>query len=78
MFHLQAPLTQTRLQKLIPSKTRATILSAQSMLNNIVYLFAIPAGGFILDKVGPKTGMGIFILLLLPVLIMYTFLKEKP
>ena len=65
------------MQHLIPSKTRATVLSANEMANHFIAAIILVAGGVLLDALGPKLGLIFAGLLAIPAFIVFTLLKEE-
>jgi len=76
-FFVQQPAFRTHIQHLLPSKTRATILSAESMLESVVYAAIMVSSGFIMTIFSPKVGLVIAGLFMIPAILSFTFIKEK-
>ncbi len=76
----QVPIFITRMNRFIPSKTRATILSTSSVVNNAAYIGAILLGGFLIDRYGAQTTVAAFSLFLIPAFVAFCFLRntDKP
>ncbi len=54
IFFVQRPLFYAHQQHFIPSNIRATVLSAGSMLQEILYFAIILSGGYLMDVFGPQ------------------------
>jgi len=76
LFFMQLPLLTARMNHLIPSRIRATIGSAQSVLTQVMYIAVILAGGWIVDIVGPQTGLVLASLFFIPGIIAFALMKK--
>lgn len=77
--HLESPVRSTYFQRLIPSKSRATMGSFQSIIITIFSAIATVAAGYIMDKTGPKNTIIYFSFFLIPAVLFYlkSIRKEK-
>lgn len=64
-------------QSFIPSKMRATITSLDSQIFSMVGIVAMPLGGLIADTIGPKYTISGAVIFLIPIIYLYSKLKEK-
>jgi len=74
-YGIKYPVERPFMQEFIPTKSRATILSVQSMIYSLAGAIALPFGGFLIDKFGPLNVIIISALLGIPSIIAYLFIK---
>ncbi|MEK6849672.1 MAG: hypothetical protein AABY01_03835, partial [Nanoarchaeota archaeon] len=74
---ISLPTYRAHLQHLIPSKVRATVLSAESMIDAILSIIFLSIGGPVLDAIGPRNGLALAGLLAIPSVFAFAFLKLK-
>ncbi|MFA4953154.1 MAG: MFS transporter [Candidatus Pacearchaeota archaeon] len=72
-FH---PADITLFQKFVPSPMRATIGSFRNMLMSLIAIIFFPLAGFIADKIGPQNTIFIGAFVLIPMIIIYSKIKE--
>ncbi|MEM2956416.1 MAG: MFS transporter [Candidatus Pacearchaeota archaeon] len=77
MADLRLPVRSMYFQSFVPNKIRATTTSTQSMILSAVAFFVIVAGGYIIDKIGPKMAIVAFAFFLIPATIFYLLIKNK-
>jgi len=68
---LQSPVSSLYFQSLIPNKIRATMGSVQSMIFAVFSFILTIAGGYAMDKIGPKLTMILFSFFLVPATYFY-------
>ena len=73
-FHV--PVSNVFFQNFVPNKKRATIASFQNFVVSLAGVIAMPLVGFVVDSLGPKTGIFIGGLLMIPVMLLYLRIKE--
>ncbi len=71
------PARNVLVQKFIPSKKRATILSIESMALSVVMIIGAPLAGFFADKIGPQNTIFMSSFILIPMIILYSKIKEN-
>ncbi|MGM0331325.1 MFS transporter [Enterococcus sp. AZ050] len=71
------PLISEKMNQLISSKNRTTMLSISNMLDNVLFFGGDPALGFSIDKVGYNRTFGSFGILLCLGFPLYAFVKPK-
>ena len=71
-----SPANMTLFQKFVPTPMRATIGSFNSMLMSLVTIISFPLVGFIADKIGPQKTIFIGAFVLIPMIIIYSKIKE--
>jgi MFS family permease len=76
-FGIKYPIERVYLNKFIPTKTRATVLSFQSMVYSLAGAIALPIGGFLIDKIGALYVILISALLGIPCVLAYLMIKRK-
>jgi MFS family permease len=76
MFDFYTPVRDTFLQKFVPSKQRATIGSLRGMILALAIMISSPLAGFSADKLGFQNTIILGALLTIPVIILYTKIKE--
>lgn len=76
-FGVKYPIEQPYLNKFIPTKMRATILSFKSMIYSLAGVIALPIGGFLIDKFGALNVILIAAFLGIPCVIAYLMIKKK-
>lgn len=74
-FH---PANKTLFHMFAPGKMRATIRSLDNMLFSVLITISFPIVGFIADKIGPQKTIPLVVFFLIPIIILYTKIKEKP
>ncbi len=74
-YGIKYPIERPFMQKFIPTKNRATILSIQSMIYSLAGAIALPFGGFLIDKLGPLNVILISALLGIPSILAYLLIK---
>ena len=74
---LRLPIRLMYFQSFVPSKIRATVTSAQSMILSVVSFISIIVGGYFIDRIGPKMTLVYFALFLIPASISYMLIKRK-
>lgn len=74
-YGIKYPIERPFMQKFIPTKNRATILSIQSMIYSLAGAIALPFGGFLIDKIGPLNVILISALLGIPSILAYLLIK---
>lgn len=67
---------QTFFQKFIPSKMRATITSFREMIMAFIVIFSVPLGSWIAEIIGKQYSIMLSGLLTIPVIILYSKIKE--
>jgi predicted MFS family arabinose efflux permease len=77
LLDFELPVWRTYFHKFIPSKTRATIGSLQSLVFSLAGIIALPLAGWMIDKIGARYTIFISCLLMLPVMFLYLMIKEK-
>jgi len=73
---IYGPADETFFQGLVPSKMRATITSFRSMWISIPAIIAPPLAGFIADKITPQYTIALSAIILIPVIVLFTRIKE--
>ncbi len=76
LSYLQVPVKEIYFNKFIPSKMRSTIISIKSMIISLAGIISAPLAGFIVDHFGGKFAVFIFGLFMIPIIIIYLFIKE--
>lgn len=64
-------------QSFVPSKMRATISSLDSQIFSLVGIIAMPIVGFMADTIGPQNTISASVIFLIPIIYLYSKLKEK-
>lgn len=77
VIDLSIPISSTYIQKFIPSKMRATIISFNSMIIALSYAISSPISGLLADKIGPQYTIVIGAIFLIPAFILYLKIKDK-
>src|SRR3990172_1682767 len=76
IFLAQMPLFNAHIQHLLPSKTRATILSTQNMAEEVIYGIAMVAGGIVMTVLSPKIALVLSGFFMLPALISFLLMRK--
>jgi len=74
---MQHPVQETYFNRFIPSKMRSTIISIKSMIISLATIIGAPLAGFVVDKFGGKFAVFLFGLSMIPVIILYLFIKDS-
>ena len=77
MWDFLHPARTVLFQKFTPSKMRATIISFESMLMSVVSIISFPLAGWVADTIGPQKTIFITSFMLIPIIFLYTRIKEK-
>jgi MFS family permease len=77
IMDFQSPIFSVFLHRHIPSKIRATVGSINGMLISLASILSLPLIGFLLEKIGPKSVIFICGLLMIPIIILYSRIREK-
>ena len=77
MYDFGAPVWMTYFHRFIPSKMRATIGSMEGMLRSLAGVIALPLTGLLVDTIGGRLTIFVSTLLSIPIIILYTRIKEK-
>jgi MFS family permease len=75
-FGIKYPIEQPFLNRFIPTKMRATVLSFKSMVYSLAGVIALPLGGFLIDKFGPLNMIIVSALLGIPCIVAYWMVKK--
>ncbi len=70
------PTRQPFFQSFVPSKMRATISSLSVQLRSFIGIIMTPLVGLIADKIGPQYTISLGVIFLLPVIYLYSKIKE--
>jgi DHA3 family tetracycline resistance protein-like MFS transporter len=76
-FFSSRPSNEVYFHRFVPTKQRATIGSARSMIGALSSAIALPIGGLLVDWIGPRYTIFISALLIIPVVWIYSRIKEK-
>lgn len=76
MYDFYGPVREIFFQKFVPGKMRATIGSFKNMVTALAVIIAYPLVGFVADKIGPQYTIFIGAFILIPVIILYSKIKE--
>lgn len=76
MYDFYGPVREIFFQKFVPGKMRATIGSFKNMITALAVIIAYPLVGFVADKIGPQYAIFIGAFILIPVIILYSKIKE--
>jgi MFS family permease len=76
MYDFYGPVREIFFQKFVPGKMRATIGSFKNMITALAVIIAYPLVGFVADKIGPQYTIFIGAFILIPVIILYSKIKE--
>ncbi|MDO8623280.1 MAG: MFS transporter [archaeon] len=71
------PVDKVFFQKFIPTKMRATLVSFKGMAYSVGGIIAPPVAGFIADKIGPQYTIVFASFFIIPIIILYSRIKEK-
>lgn len=77
MWGLARPIGRSYFQKYVPSETRATISSLQSLVASIGGAIAILMAGFLADAIGLRMTFVALTVFVIPVVIAYSLIKER-
>ena len=73
---IYGPADRTFFQSFVPSKMRATINSFSSMWVSIPAIITPPLAGFIADKITPQYTIALSAIILIPIMILFTKIKN--
>lgn len=76
MYDFYGPVREIFFQKFVPGKMRATIGSFKNMITALAVIIVYPLAGFAADKIGPQYTIFIGAFILIPVIILYSKIKE--
>jgi MFS family permease len=76
VLDLEAPVWNTYFHRFAPSKMRATITSFSSMMMALAGIISLPIAGILVDSIGGRYTIFIAALLSIPVIILYSMIKE--
>ncbi len=76
MYDFYGPVREIFFQKFVPGKMRATIGSFKNMTTALAAIIIYPLVGFIADKISPQYTIFIGAFILIPVIILYSKIKE--
>jgi len=76
MYDFYGPVREIFFQKFVPGKMRATIGSFKNMTTALAAIIIYPLVGFIADKISPQYTIFIGAFVLIPVIILYSKIKE--
>tara|TARA_Y100000310_G_scaffold263261_1_gene273383 strand:+ start:18836 stop:20035 length:1200 start_codon:yes stop_codon:yes gene_type:complete len=74
---LRMPASKMYFHRFIPSKLRATMGSAHSMLASLAAIIAVPIVGYLIDVMGARYTILIYIPLIILVIFIYSRIKEE-
>lgn len=74
---LRLPADRIYFHRFIPGRLRATVGSLENMLNSLVYVLAAPLVGLVVDNLGPKMGIFIAAMIMIPAVIVYYLIDER-
>jgi len=77
MWDFYTPVKLIYFQKFVPGKIRATVGSFNTMVASLVVIIASPLAGFTADKIGPQNTIFIASFILIPVIILYSKIRDK-
>jgi len=77
MYDFYGPVREIFFQKFVPGKMRATIGSFKNMITALAAIIVYPLAGFVADKISPQYTIFIGAFILIPVIILYSKIKEN-